>query len=97
MDMPTIAHPGRTDTARIDTDAAVSSPSSFLSGWTAADAALVTMWAALAVTILAYAVARESVGALILGAVVAWQMSTAWSGVARRREQGDDAVAMRGI
>jgi hypothetical protein len=74
----------------------VTSPS-FLAGWTLADASLVAMWAALAVTILAYAVAKESLGAFLMGAVVAWQMSTAWNGVTRRREQGDDAVAMRGI
>jgi hypothetical protein len=101
MDMPTIAHPSRTATVRADSDTAVSASASaspsLLAGFTPADFAMVAMWAALAITVLAYAVARGSIGAFVAGGFVAWQLSNVWSGVTTRRELGDDAVAFRTI
>jgi hypothetical protein len=44
-----------------------------------AHAVLAVLWSALAVTILAYAVSKASVGAAVLGAFVAWAIRLAWS------------------
>ena len=51
-----------------------------------ADAALVALWAALAVAILAVAIAREIPGALVLGVVVIWLLRVAWVTAARPRD-----------
>jgi hypothetical protein len=62
----------------------------YRSRWSAAEAALVVAWAALAVGLLGHALARDSVGALLLAAFAAWQMSTVWSAV-----HGDETPEQR--
>jgi hypothetical protein len=95
MDMPTIAHPSRTETARISSDTAAST--SLFAGFTPADVAMVVMWAALAITVLAYAISNGSIGAFVAGGLVAWQVTNAWTAVTRRRELGDGGAVMRTI
>ena len=93
MDMPTIAHPSRSETARVTSDTAAST--SPFAGFTPGDVAMVVMWAALAVIVLAYAISRGSIGAFVAGGLVAWQVTNAWSAVTRRRELGDEGALMR--
>ena len=57
----------------------------YLARWSAAEAALVVAWAALAAGLLGHALARGSVGAGLLGAFAAWQMCHVWNGVHRGR------------
>jgi hypothetical protein len=49
--------------------------------WSGAEAALVVAWSAFAAGLLAVALARESLGAGLLAAFCAWQMSDVWSAV----------------
>jgi hypothetical protein len=49
--------------------------------WSGAEAALVVAWAAFAAGLLADALARESLGAGLLAAFCAWQMSDVWAAV----------------
>jgi hypothetical protein len=44
-----------------------------------AHVALVVLWAGLAVAIVAYAIARESIGALVLALFVAWLARVPWA------------------
>jgi hypothetical protein len=53
--------------------------------WSAAEATLVVAWGALAAGLLGHALARESIGAGLLGAFAAWQMCHLWAGVHRAR------------
>ncbi len=55
-----------------------------------ASVALAVLWAALAAILGAYAVARESVGALLLAAVVAWLCQTAWASAWRVEDEDED-------
>jgi hypothetical protein len=53
--------------------------------------ALVALWAGLAAAIVAYAIARESIGALILALFVAWLARVPWTiARSRRREAAPD-------
>jgi Na+/H+ antiporter NhaD/arsenite permease-like protein len=61
-----------------------------------AHAALVTLWGALTVTILAYAITRGSVGGAFLAVAVAWVTHLA-STALRRSRQHDDAQPTRPI
>jgi hypothetical protein len=49
--------------------------------WSGAEAALVLAWSAFAAGLLAVALARASLGAGLIAAFCAWQMSDAWSAV----------------
>ena len=49
--------------------------------WSGAEAALVVAWALLAVGLLGHALARDSIGVLLLALFPAWQMTTVWSEV----------------
>jgi hypothetical protein len=55
----------------------------YCSRWTAAEAALLLAWAALATVLLGHALARDSLGALLLGGFAIWQMCYVWEGVHR--------------
>jgi L-fucose isomerase-like protein len=61
-----------------------------------AHAALVTLWAGLTVTILAYAIARGSVGAVFLAVSVASVTRLAWTAL-RRSAQRDHAQPTRRV
>jgi hypothetical protein len=52
-----------------------------------AHAALVTLWAGLTVTLLAYAIARGSVGAAFLALSVAWVTRLAWTALRQSRQR----------
>ena len=51
-----------------------------------AHGALITLWSAFALTILAYAIARESIAALALGAGAIWLLRMAWTAAFRSAE-----------
>jgi uncharacterized membrane protein (DUF485 family) len=51
--------------------------------WSAAAVTLIVAWAAFATGLMAYALARESIGAGLLAAFATWQMCHVWSGVHR--------------
>ena len=51
----------------------------YCSRWTAAEATLAVAWGVLAVVLMAYALARGSVGSGGLAAFAAWQMSHVWN------------------
>jgi heme O synthase-like polyprenyltransferase len=74
----------------------------YCSCWTAAEATLAVAWGVLAVVLMAYALARGSVGSGGLAAFAAWQMSHVWNLVhARapltpRNERAADSSADRG-
>ena len=53
--------------------------------WSAAAVTMVLAWAALATGLMAFALARESVGAGLIAAFATWQMCHAWAGVHRAR------------
>jgi uncharacterized membrane protein len=53
--------------------------------WSAAEATLVVAWAALATGLLGHALARGSLGALLLGGFAVWQMCHVWETVHRSR------------
>jgi hypothetical protein len=55
----------------------------YLARWSGAEATLLVAWAALATGLLAHALARESIGAGLLGVFAAWQMCHVWAGVHR--------------
>jgi hypothetical protein len=55
---------------------------------------LVVLWAGLAVAIVAYAIARESIGALVLAVFVAWLARVPWA-AARTGERDASAQARR--
>ena len=55
---------------------------------------LVVLWAGLAVAIVAYAIARESLGALVLALFVAWLARVPWT-AARTGERDASAQARR--
>jgi hypothetical protein len=50
-----------------------------LGRWSAAEVALMLAWAALAVGLLGWAMARASLGAGLLGACALWMLCSAWS------------------
>jgi hypothetical protein len=58
---------------------------SYCSCWSAAEAVLLVAWAALGTGLLGQALARGSVGALLLGSFSLWQMCHVWRGVHRPR------------
>lgn len=60
-----------------------------------AHVALVVLWAGLAVAIVAYAIARESIGALVLALFVAWLARVPWT--AARSGERDAAAEARAI
>jgi hypothetical protein len=51
--------------------------------WSAAAVTLIVAWAAFATGLMAYALARESIGAGLLAAFATWLMCHVWSGVHR--------------
>ena len=57
----------------------------YLQRWSAAEAALLIAWAAMAVGLLAVGFTRGHVGVVLLGAFAAWQMCHVWVGVYRAR------------
>jgi hypothetical protein len=67
--------------------------------WSGAEAALVVAWSAFAAGLLAVALARDSVGAGLLGAFCAWQTSDVWAAVPNkereRERQGRGALGSR--
>ena len=63
--------------------------------WFRAHVALVVLWAGLAVAIVAYAIARESIGALVLALFVAWLARVPWT--AARSGDRDAAAEARPI
>ena len=60
-----------------------------------AHVALVVLWAGLAVAIVAYAIARESIGAVVLALFVAWLARVPWT--AARSGSRDAAAEARRI
>ena len=60
-----------------------------------AHVALVVLWAGLAVAVVAYAIARESIGALVLALFVAWLARVPWT--AARLGERDAAAEARPI
>jgi hypothetical protein len=58
---------------------------SYCARWTAAEATLLVAWAALATGLLAHGLARDSLGALLLGGFAVWQMCHVWETVHRSR------------
>ena len=60
-----------------------------------AHVALIVLWAGLAVAIVAYAIARESIGAVILALLVAWLARVPWT--AARSGNRDAAAEARRI
>jgi hypothetical protein len=60
-----------------------------------AHVALVVLWAGLAVAIVAYAIARESIGAVVLALFVAWLARVPWT--AARSGNRDAAAEARRI
>jgi hypothetical protein len=60
-----------------------------------AHVSLVVLWAGLAVAIVAYAIARESIGAVVLALFVAWLARVPWT--AARSGERDAAAEARAI
>jgi hypothetical protein len=52
--------------------------------------ALAAAWAAVAVILGAYAIGRESIGALLLALLVTWWMRLAWLSAWQDAESGDE-------
>jgi hypothetical protein len=57
--------------------------------WSGAEAALVVAWSAFAAGLLAVALARASVGAGLIAAFCAWQMSDVWGAVHAEPDERD--------
>ena len=51
--------------------------------WSAAAVTLIVVWAAFATGLMAFALARDSIGAGLLAAFATWQMCHVWSVVHR--------------